>query len=140
MSICFRGIRMYVGHGIYKTTNFQQLPQALHSIRLFLFNSLPSFSIMPSANITTHTPMDKLTAKIAANVTIINNYLKENDLPIPSLERDSPPEFPVPTSERDIHLARLNLIEAAKAMYDLALGPVDMLGWSAMTVSVGWYS
>lgn len=80
--------------------------------------------------------MEELAAQIVANVTTLTTYLRENNLPQPSLARDCPPTFPVPSSEKAIHLARLNLIEACKSLCDVALGPVDMLNWSALLVTI----
>lgn len=69
-----------------------------------------------------------LAAMISENAAILDGYLSSSDkIPKPSLGPDSPPFFPAPPQAAEIHGAREKLLEGARLLQLLALGPVQGL-------------
>jgi hypothetical protein len=64
-------------------------------------------------------------------VAVIDSYLKENDLPQPTFDVDSPRELP---HDPNVQRARMLLIEKASALANLATGAADHLLWQQMIV------
>ncbi|KAI9727413.1 MAG: hypothetical protein M1834_008419 [Cirrosporium novae-zelandiae] len=73
--------------------------------------------------------IDDLADQISASTKIISNFLKSNNLPQLSFDKNAPLEFP--HAPEDILAARRNLREATKTLYDLATGPSEHLRWLA---------
>lgn len=75
---------------------------------------------------------------ISANAQIIDDFFRSNDaIPRPSFTPDGPIGFPVPPQVTQIHAARETLLDAARKLYYLALGPVESLFELAVRVSLG---
>ncbi|KAI5857804.1 O-methyltransferase-domain-containing protein [Tricharina praecox] len=72
----------------------------------------------------------QLATDILAHAKTIHQHLESNGIPQPGFDRDSPLHFP---SDAEIQGSRMALIEAAKAIYDLAVGPTNGITWSSLT-------
>lgn len=71
--------------------------------------------------------LEGLAAQIDTHATALSQLLTEANLPAPSFAPDAPPSPPHGTKFEKIQVARMSLIEAAQAIRDLALGPVDCI-------------
>jgi len=74
---------------------------------------------------------------ISENAKIIEEFLTSNRIPRPSFAPDGPIGFPVPPHVTHIHQARESLLDAARKLYYLALGPVDSLFELSVRVGLG---
>jgi hypothetical protein len=79
------------------------------------------------ANVVPSSSLSELAQQITVTAAKLDEYINSHNLPKPSFDKDGPVKFPVPESEVEIHKARMQLIEAAKTISELALGPYDML-------------
>lgn len=73
----------------------------------------------------------ELALAVSANAKILDDHISNNDLPRPSFAADGPAYFPGMETNRSVREARRRLIEAAKDIYDLAVGPSESLRWTA---------
>ena len=65
---------------------------------------------------------------ISQNARILEEFFAANEaIPRPSFTPDGPIGFPCPPQATHIHEAREALLDAAKKLYYLALGPVESL-------------
>ena len=71
--------------------------------------------------------LEGLAAQINTHATALSQLLTEANLPAPSFAPDAPPSPPHGKDFERIQAARMSLIEAAQAVRDLALGPVDCI-------------
>ena len=79
------------------------------------------------------TSFSNISDTITARVAVIEEYIKANDLKSPSFDADSPSALPaVPMVQK----ARLDLIEAATALKNLAIGSADLTRWQVLEVSL----
>ena len=79
-----------------------------------------------------NTDLETLAETILAASKTIKTYFTENDLPQLSFSPEAPLEFP--SSSEEIQIARRNLREASKRIYDLATGPGEHIRWLACHV------
>jgi len=79
--------------------------------------------------------LEDLAAQVNTHATAFKELLTEANLPAPSFAPDAPPGPPHGKEFEKIQAARMSLIEAAQAIRDLALGPVDCI--TAFTDGVG---
>ncbi|KAF2140298.1 uncharacterized protein K452DRAFT_335379 [Aplosporella prunicola CBS 121167] len=68
---------------------------------------------------------------IARETRKIEDYFAANGLPGLSFDADAPLDFPVPSSNIDIHAARRTVIDATKELHGLMVGPSESLRWLA---------
>lgn len=73
------------------------------------------------------TTLEGLASQISTHATALSQLLTEANLPAPSFAPDAPPSPPHGKDFENIQAARMSLIEAAQAIRDLALGPVDCI-------------
>ncbi|CCX11100.1 O-methyltransferase-domain-containing protein [Pyronema domesticum] len=75
--------------------------------------------------------LTQLAADVAKHAKILQDYIDANNLPQPAFDKDAPLDFPVPNGipEQD---SRIALLEAAKALHDLAVGPTSLVMWAGM--------
>ncbi|KAK6360558.1 hypothetical protein TWF730_006698 [Orbilia blumenaviensis] len=77
--------------------------------------------------------LSELAAQLAENAKLLEDYIETQGLPYPSFAADGPAKFPLPpatTPELErLHTARLEVLTASKAMYDLTAGPSEMSQW-----------
>jgi hypothetical protein len=87
-----------------------------------------------SADIMSTPSLTELAADVAKHAKILQDYIDANNLPQPAFDKDAPLDFPVPNGipEQD---SRIALLEAAKALHDLAVGPTSLVMWAGMNVS-----
>ena len=76
-------------------------------------------------------------SSISENAKIIEEFLTSNGIPRPSFTPNGPIGFPVPADVTHIHQARESLLDAARRLYYLALGPVESLLELSVRVGVG---
>ena len=69
--------------------------------------------------------LEGLAAQINTHTTALSQLLNEANLPAPSFGPDAPPSPPHGEKFEKVQSARMSLIEAAQAIRDLALGPVE---------------
>lgn len=74
----------------------------------------------------------ELSSSIALRVNEITEYLETHRLPLPSFDADSPSTLP---SDPVVQRARLDLIEAATALANLAIGSADLIRWQVLEAS-----
>lgn len=67
----------------------------------------------------------ELSARIAANTAVVNDYLVDNSLPTPSFDLDAPQRPPIPSTEPGILAARQAIISDCLELRQLMLGPRD---------------
>jgi hypothetical protein len=73
----------------------------------------------------------QLSAIIAKNTAIIDDYLMSNDQPTPSLGPEALWSLPIPDDAVDIKAARLAVMEACSELKALVTGPKELLRFSA---------
>lgn len=73
----------------------------------------------------------QLATDILAHAKAIHQHLESKGHPQPSFDQDAPLQFP---SDVEIQGSRMALIEAAKTIYDLTVGPTNSITWSALSV------
>lgn len=71
--------------------------------------------------------LTEFASTIAANAQLIDEFMTSKNIPKPSFALDGPPGFPVPPNVAHIHQARESLLDAARQLTSLALGPVESL-------------
>jgi hypothetical protein len=71
--------------------------------------------------------LEGLATQINTHATALSRLLTEANLPAPSFAPDAPSNPPHEKKFEKIQAARMSLIEAAQAIRDLALGPVDCI-------------
>jgi len=81
----------------------------------------------------------ELAAEISKHAAVLNDYITTKNLPQPSFEKDGPPISPIPKTESSIEQSRVALIEASRAIHDLAMGPTESLLWTALAVSKKYF-
>jgi hypothetical protein len=69
--------------------------------------------------------LSELAAAISDNTKIVTDYLTSKGLSAPSFDIDGLDEFPIPSSDKEVFTARLNIIAATKELHDLAVGPKE---------------
>lgn len=75
-------------------------------------------------------------ATISKNAQIIDQFFAANDaIPKPSFTPDGPIGFPCPPQVVPVHEAREAMLDAARKLYYLALGPVESIFELAVRVS-----
>ena len=75
-------------------------------------------------------------ATISKNAQVIDQFFEANDaIPRPSFTPDGPIGFPCPPQVTHIHEAREVMLDAARKLYYLALGPVESIFELAVRVS-----
>lgn len=83
--------------------------------------------------------LTELAAEISKNASLITEYLLAHNLPSPSFAADGPQNFPVSSENLEIQGVRLALIEASRAMLELAVGPLELLTLQAPTVGQAFH-
>jgi hypothetical protein len=78
--------------------------------------------------------LSELAAIISQKAAYLENYLEEHNLPQPSFSADGPSSFPVAATAQEASAARFALIDAAKDLRDLVVGPEDTLKWLVLNV------
>ncbi|KAI8625554.1 putative O-methyltransferase [Xylariaceae sp. FL1651] len=69
----------------------------------------------------------ELTARIAKNTEIVNNYLNANNLPLPSFEQDGPLTSLIPPTEPLVAAARQSAMYDCQELRQLLAGPTEHL-------------
>lgn len=77
--------------------------------------------------------LSELSSTISVQVNEITKYLETHGLPPPSFDADSPSTLP---ADPVVQRARLDLIEAASALTNLAIGSADLTRWQVLEASV----
>lgn len=77
--------------------------------------------------------LSELSSTISVRVNEITKYLETHGLPPPSFDADSPSTLP---ADPVVQRARLDLIEAASALTNLAIGSADLTRWQVLEASV----
>ncbi len=72
-----------------------------------------------------NTRLKDLSLDITQNIEIIDNFMKLNQLPYPSLAAEGPLSFPVGPGYAQIHVARRVAMDASKTLYDLLWSPEE---------------
>jgi len=75
--------------------------------------------------------LEKLAETCLATAKTIKEYLSSNGLPQMSFDQNGPAFFPQANTE--VQNARAQLRVAARALYDLASGPDEVVSWHAFT-------
>jgi hypothetical protein len=109
------------------TSSYILVPQLSKLMHTELFIYLENLKFYSSRKLNRMPNLVELAAVVSKNSDIINKYLTTNNLPQPSFDFDGPARFPVPLEAIEIRDARQALVNAAKAIQDLALGPNDYL-------------
>lgn len=78
--------------------------------------------------------LTELTNIIATETKKIEAYFADNGLPNLSFDVNAPANFPVPSSEKEIHAARRSVINATQELHDLMVGPRETVRWLAWNV------
>lgn len=78
--------------------------------------------------------MVELAAIISKQTSILDAYLKENGIPAPGFNFDSPLIFPKLPDE--IKNAREEIVRASRDLSDLATGPTESIRWAVWDVSL----
>ncbi|KAF2430168.1 O-methyltransferase [Tothia fuscella] len=73
----------------------------------------------------------ELTAIISSQTKKIEDYFTANGLPELSFDIHGPSDFPVPSSNIEIHDARRAVVNATSELHDLMVGPREHCRWSA---------
>lgn len=76
--------------------------------------------------------MEDVAADINTQVETITEYMKKNGLSQPTLSANATRDI---ESTLEIQDARIALIDAARELEALALGPIDQIAWGCLTVS-----
>lgn len=74
----------------------------------------------------------ELSSTIAIRAYQITEYLETHRLPQPSFDADCPSTLP---ADPVVQRARLDLIEAATALTNLAIGSADLIRWQVLEAS-----
>ena len=73
---------------------------------------------------------------ISSNASLIDDFFKSNEaIPRPSFSADGPVAFPCPPEAAHVYQAREAMLDAAKKLYQLALGPIESLFELTLRVS-----
>ena len=64
-----------------------------------------------------------LTARLVESSKVISDCISQNALPDMSFDANGPAQFPVPASFPQVHMARLQLLEAVALIQRLVRGP-----------------
>ena len=78
--------------------------------------------------------LTEVAGRISKNAAFLKGFLDAQGLPQPSFAADAASEFPNPTNEPAVHIARESILEDTKILFDLVLGPVDRLKWTIWPV------
>lgn len=78
--------------------------------------------------------LSELAALISEKAAYLERYLDDNNLPQPSFRANGPNTFPVEATAVEASAARFALIDAAKDLRDLVVGPRDTLRWLVLNV------
>jgi len=73
----------------------------------------------------------RLTDIISSKTRMIDEYLALNNLPALTWDASGPADFPVPSSNDEIQIARRAVVNATKELHDLMVGPRETLRWMA---------
>lgn len=76
--------------------------------------------------------LTELSSTISVRANEITKYLETHRLPQPSFDADSPSTLP---ADPVVQRARLDLIEAATALTNLAIGSADLTRWQVLEAS-----
>lgn len=79
-------------------------------------------------------PLLELATRITEHAHKLHSYIVENDLPQPTFAANGSLDFPVAVDNKAMQEHRIALIEASNEMYELSVGPQELLGWRAMNV------
>lgn len=72
-------------------------------------------------------PIEKYAEQVSLSAKALSEYLRANNHPQPSFNRDAPTVTLPASAPRDIVLARRELTEAAFKIFQLAVGPSEFL-------------
>jgi len=78
--------------------------------------------------------MAALAQQIARDTEKLEAYMRENDLPIPTSDVDSPSQYP--KLPEDIQRLKQDIIAATRELNRLAHGPQEYLRWGVWAVSI----
>lgn len=78
--------------------------------------------------------LTEVAGRISKNAAFLEGFLDANGLPQPSFAADAASEFPNPTNEPTVLIARESILEDSKILFDLVLGPVERLKWTIWPV------
>lgn len=95
------------------------------------FTNKPNKSVKHGGN---PSELIALAATITRETETLDRYLKENGLPHPGFEVDSPLNFP--KFPKEIKKARENVLRATRELGDLVAGPSESVRWMAWDVSL----
>jgi hypothetical protein len=73
--------------------------------------------------------------EILKHAQILDAYIEEHSLPQPSFDKTGPLLFPISNNAAAQQESRTLLLEASQAISDLVAGPVNSIGWSALSVN-----
>jgi hypothetical protein len=76
----------------------------------------------------------QLTEIISSQTEKIQEYFTANGLPDLSFDPTSPGDFPVPSSNTEMHEARRAVVNATQELHDLMVGPRETVRWAAWNV------
>ena len=78
--------------------------------------------------------LTEVAGRISKNAAFLEGFLDAHGLPQPSFAADAAFEFPNPTNEPTIEIARESILEDTKILFDLVLGPAERLKWTLWQV------
>ena len=73
------------------------------------------------------TKIVELASLISKNTSIVDAYLKSNQLPSPTFETDGPLKMPIPPHEKEIAKAQDIVIASTQELHNLMKGPDNLL-------------
>ncbi|EJD50942.1 O-methyltransferase [Auricularia subglabra TFB-10046 SS5] len=73
--------------------------------------------------------LTELTSIIQSETAKIEKFFAANGLPGLSFDPQAPLDFPVPTTNAEIHQARRAVINATQELHDLMVGPTESVRW-----------
>ena len=91
---------------------------------------------MAKTNGITRGTLSKLVSDISQQVSVLEKYLEQNDLPEPSVAEGGLTEWKIPPTEKDLAAARVGLLDTIDSLRYLALGPTEVLTRAAHSVSI----
>ena len=82
----------------------------------------------------------ELATVIAEKTKLVDDYLRDNNLPTPSLKVDAPGKLAIAEDASEIENARMTVIEAAAELKALMLGPLGLLRPGVITFSLSFHN
>jgi hypothetical protein len=105
-----------------------------HVLFLFLFESLHSIPSNGRIVVMSGPRIVQLSEIISTQTKKIQDYFAANGLPDLSFDPTAPGDFPVPSSNVEMHEARRAVVNATQELHDLMVGPRESVRWAAWNV------